>query len=146
MSYSQTLNVWFIYLIDMGFMIILLMEEILHQLIGSLSHCLQGLCIPGGAGFLPSTVLCWCFFSASCINCRTIDNQLPSWQRFVYVVASKTRPFHKTKPKSTTYPDVSWLPWSRPTCQHFLVWLGTPSFTIIDRLGLATSSKYTLED
>ena len=36
--------------------VLLLMEEILHQLICSLSHYLQGLCIPGGAGFLPSTV------------------------------------------------------------------------------------------
>ena len=36
--------------------VILLMEEILHQLIHSLSHYLQGLYIPGGAGFLPSTV------------------------------------------------------------------------------------------
>ena len=40
---------------------LLLMEEILHQLIGSLSHYLQGfikvLYIPGDAGFLPSTVL-----------------------------------------------------------------------------------------
>ena len=36
--------------------LILLMEEILHLLISSLSHYLQGLCIPGGAGFLPSTV------------------------------------------------------------------------------------------
>ena len=35
---------------------LLLMEEILHQLIRSLSHYLQGLYIPGGAGFLPSTV------------------------------------------------------------------------------------------
>ena len=36
---------------------ILLMEEILHQLIGSLSHYLQDfIYIPGGAGFLPSTV------------------------------------------------------------------------------------------
>ena len=32
------------------------MPEILHQLIGSLSHYLQGLYLPGGAGFLPSTV------------------------------------------------------------------------------------------
>ena len=32
----------------------LLMEEILHQLIGSLSHYLQG--FNGGAGFLPSTL------------------------------------------------------------------------------------------
>ena len=36
---------------------ILLMEEILHQLIGSLSHYLQVLHIPAGAGFLPSTVV-----------------------------------------------------------------------------------------
>ena len=35
---------------------ILLMEEILHQLIGSFSHYLRSLYIPGGAGFLPSTV------------------------------------------------------------------------------------------
>ena len=33
------------------------MEEILHQMIGSLSHYLQGLYIPDGAGFLPSTVV-----------------------------------------------------------------------------------------
>ena len=37
-------------------MVLLLMEEILHQSVGGLSHYLQGLCIPGGAGFLPSTV------------------------------------------------------------------------------------------
>ena len=37
--------------------LLLLMEEILHQLIGSSSHYLQGLHIPGGAGFLPSTVV-----------------------------------------------------------------------------------------
>ncbi len=36
---------------------LLLMEKILHQLIGSSSHYLQGfIYIPGGAGFLPSTV------------------------------------------------------------------------------------------
>ena len=39
------------------FRMILLMEEILHQLIGSLSDYLQGFIHPGGAGFLPSTVL-----------------------------------------------------------------------------------------
>ena len=32
------------------------MAEILHQLVGSLSHDLQGLYIPGGAGVLPPTV------------------------------------------------------------------------------------------
>ena len=36
--------------------VLLLMEEILHQLIGSLSHDLQGF-ITGGAGFPPSTVV-----------------------------------------------------------------------------------------
>jgi len=36
--------------------IILLMDKILHQLIGSLSHYLKVIYIPGGAGFLPSTV------------------------------------------------------------------------------------------
>ena len=39
-----------------AFDMILLMEEILHQLICSFSHYLQGLYIPGGAGFIPSTV------------------------------------------------------------------------------------------
>jgi len=38
--------------------IILLMEDILHQLIGSLSHYLNRVFyIPGAAGFLPSTVV-----------------------------------------------------------------------------------------
>jgi len=36
--------------------IILFMEEILHQLIGGLSHYLQDFIHPGGSGFLPSTV------------------------------------------------------------------------------------------
>ena len=41
-----------------NFCVILLMEEILHQLIGSftVSIIYRGLYIPGGAGFLPSTV------------------------------------------------------------------------------------------
>ena len=34
---------------------ILLMEEFLHQLICALSNYVQGVYIPGGAGFLPST-------------------------------------------------------------------------------------------
>ena len=40
--------------------IILLMEDILHQLIGSASNFLQYqvLYVPGGAGLLPSTVSC----------------------------------------------------------------------------------------
>ena len=37
-------------------LILLLMAEFLHRLICSLSHYLQGLYFPGGAGFLPSTV------------------------------------------------------------------------------------------
>ena len=37
--------------------IMLLMEEILHQLISTLSYDLLGFIHPGGAGFLPSTVL-----------------------------------------------------------------------------------------
>ena len=38
----------------------LLMDEILQQFLGSLSHYLKGfLYIPGGAGFLPTTV-CVC--------------------------------------------------------------------------------------
>ena len=39
-----------------AWLMILLVEEILHQLIGTLSHYLQHLYVPGGAGFLPSTV------------------------------------------------------------------------------------------
>ena len=39
---------------------ILLMEEILYPLICSLSRYLQGLYVPGGAGFLPSTVAVFC--------------------------------------------------------------------------------------
>ena len=56
---SQTLQhvLWFLNLFTSPrHLVILLIEEILHKLIFSLSHCLQGLCIPGGAGFLPSTV------------------------------------------------------------------------------------------
>ena len=41
----------------------IMMEEVLHQLIGILSQYLQGWYIPGGAGFLPATVsfpkICW---------------------------------------------------------------------------------------
>ena len=54
------------------------MEEILHQLIRILSHYLQGLYIPGGAGFFPSTVsftrceisisTCTGFFSPSIVS------------------------------------------------------------------------------
>ena len=36
--------------------VLLLMAEILHQLIGKLSHIYRVLYIPGGAGFQPSTV------------------------------------------------------------------------------------------
>ena len=53
--YIYTYNIY-IYLYMIYMYMILLMAEILHQLIGSLSHYLQGLYIPGGAGFLPSTV------------------------------------------------------------------------------------------
>ena len=42
------------------------MEEILHQFIGSLPDYLQGFVDPGGAGFLPSTVLN-CFFLQRCM-------------------------------------------------------------------------------
>jgi len=43
-------------MIHAEFIVIRWMEEILHQLIGSLSHCFRVSYIPGGAGFLPSTV------------------------------------------------------------------------------------------
>ena len=39
-----------------GDLLLRLMEEILHQLIGTLFHYLQGYVHPGGAGFPPSTV------------------------------------------------------------------------------------------
>ena len=46
---------------------ILLMQEILHQLIGSLSHYLRVLYIPGGAGFFPSTVFqLWHWLTQAC--------------------------------------------------------------------------------
>ena len=55
---------------------ILLMEEILHQLIGRLFHYLQGFStIPGGAGFLPLTVgstSYFCFLRTS----RKFENSL----------------------------------------------------------------------
>ena len=45
---------------------VLLMEDILHQLVGNISNYVQGLYIPGDAGFLASTVsqyilssVCW---------------------------------------------------------------------------------------
>ena len=49
-------------------LVILLMEEILHQLIGRLSHVIplftRIFFVPGGAGFLPSTV----FLENQCPN------------------------------------------------------------------------------
>ena len=49
------------------------MVEILHQLIGSSSHYLQNLYIPGGAGFLPSTVSCHKFLNTllTCLKLRS---------------------------------------------------------------------------
>ena len=50
----------------------ILMEEILHQLIGSLSHYLQGLIhLRWLAGFLPSTVCA----NSSCIQQKTQKNK-----------------------------------------------------------------------
>ena len=37
---------------------ILSMEKILHQLIGSLSHDVEDFHIPDGAGSIPSTIVC----------------------------------------------------------------------------------------
>ena len=37
------------------------MEEILHQLLASLSHYLHFFYIPGGTGFLPSTVFTYLY-------------------------------------------------------------------------------------
>ncbi len=50
---------------------LLLMEEILHQLIGTLSQY-RVFCIPGGAGFLPSTVLSWFWH----MGCNSINSPL----------------------------------------------------------------------
>ena len=55
--------------------LILLVEEILHQLICSLSHYFQGLCIPGGAGFLPSTVF---FKGIVCFNHQLESGKQPT--------------------------------------------------------------------
>ena len=57
-SKLQVTKIWSVVAGNWSFpvMHILLMEEILHQLIGSLSQYLHGLYIPGGGGFLPSTV------------------------------------------------------------------------------------------
>ena len=65
---------------------LLLMEEILHQLIYSLSHYLQGLCIPGGAGFLPSTVSSllkssWRFCLNSFLKIHDSSPKPPRWWR-----------------------------------------------------------------
>ena len=40
-------------------------SEILHQLVGNISRCLQGLYFPGDAGFLPSTVVSFSMESCS---------------------------------------------------------------------------------
>ena len=48
------------------------MEEILRQLIGSISHDLRGFStIPGGAGFLPSTVV---MFIGKMVGAQGDDN------------------------------------------------------------------------
>ena len=52
---DQTTKIWLSW-IGLGGTVDMLMEEILHQLIGS--HIIyRVLSIPGGVGFLPSTVL-----------------------------------------------------------------------------------------
>ncbi len=54
------------------------MEEILHQLIGSLPIIYKVLYIPGGAGFLPSTVLnpkSWRFGSDD-FPCQLVDFEI----------------------------------------------------------------------
>ena len=61
------------------FQIILLTEEILHQLIRSLSHCLQGLFIPGGAGFLPLTVSAALFVKTVSQTCWWLGTVREGW-------------------------------------------------------------------
>ena len=79
--------------IFMEFMIILLMEEILHQWIGIVSPIIYGgLDIPGGWEWdfwtINSITPRWLIFiSVSCINCRIIENQLPRWQSFLFTKA-----------------------------------------------------------
>ena len=60
-------------------LVILLMAEILHQLIGSLSHDLQGLYIPGGAGFLPSTVVLCIIKMLAFPHTPWIPSHVPGW-------------------------------------------------------------------
>ena len=63
---------------------ILLMAEILHQLIGSLSRYLQGLYIPGSAGCLPSTVslavACPVFFNEALKIHVTLQDSWEVWR------------------------------------------------------------------
>ena len=62
---------------------ILLMEKILHQLIGSSSHYLQGFFIPGGAGFLPSTV--------SVIHSPAMSRYIPMYRSVCVLSCEKLR-------------------------------------------------------
>jgi len=70
--------------------VILLMEEILHQLIGSLSHYLQGFIHPGGAGFLPSTV-CNKYYIICCNHVHMSMNLLGNFICFFPLRQHKSR-------------------------------------------------------
>ena len=77
------------------------MAEILHQLIGSLSHCLQVLYIPGGAGFPPSTV--WFKLSFVLLSCELMT--FAFLLRWSLLQLSKNQP--KVKAYTFTHPGAS---------------------------------------
>ena len=66
----------------LSYSMLLSMEEILHQLIGSLSHCL-GFYIPGGClGFFPPTVFKyfkWVFYYVAIIDIQYDHSVCPNW-------------------------------------------------------------------
>ena len=79
---------------------ILLIEEILHQLICSLSHCLQGFCIPGGClGFLNHQQYYqkngWIFFEKQREN-HNISTKIPT------VLTESPRDGHHLEPNPPT--------------------------------------------
>ena len=96
------------------------MAEILHQLIDSLSHYLQGLYISGGAGYQPSTVASACLreilerhweevVASSSFNCLVLEDQnlhcsfgLLARTPRKFIVAPQRLPSHQERSLPTT--------------------------------------------
>ena len=91
---------------------ILLMEEILHQLIGGLSHFYRVLYIPGGAGFFASTV-------GQHKGTKSSKKQLCLWRMHVQPIWVSTRIIH-------LYPNIQTmfgrLPSPSPHFQNEVGW------------------------